>query len=95
MNMLDEDGSTALHHACGCGDSHKELVGLLLAHKDIDVNLTDQKNSTPFMKASSVNVHEIMELLSSHKDIDEISTVSMKGWRFSLTLYAIMTDNCN
>ena len=47
-NEYDE-GSTALIIACLNG--HDSIVSILLAHPDIDVNLKDQDEWTPFLGA--------------------------------------------
>jgi len=47
VNMLHKDGYTLLHHACG-GDSSSPAIPLLLAHPDIDVNVKDECEETPF-----------------------------------------------
>ena len=48
VNMLvDGDGWTLLHYACG-EDQRSAVIPLLLAHPDIDVNLKDSYGYTPF-----------------------------------------------
>ena len=51
---MDQDGygQTLLHYACD-GDSRSAVIPLLLAHPDIDVNLKDVDEQTPFNYACS------------------------------------------
>jgi len=50
VNMDHGGGSTLLHYACE-GDSRSAVIPLLLAHPDIDVNLTNMFGCTPFLYA--------------------------------------------
>ena len=46
----DEYGSTLLHYAC-LRDSRSAVIPLLLAHPDIDVNVKNSGEQTPFLCA--------------------------------------------
>ena len=50
VNELDGDGYTLLHFAC-LGSDRSPMIPLLLAHPDIDVNLKDIDEQTPFNDA--------------------------------------------
>ena len=49
---MDQDGYgfTLLHSACG-GDRRSAVIPLLLAHPDIDVNVKNSGEQTPFLCA--------------------------------------------
>ena len=60
-------GSTALILASKRG--HKEIVQLLLQHKDSDVKRKDIERRTAVMVASSKGHKEIVQLLLDHKEL--------------------------
>jgi ankyrin repeat protein len=51
-------------------EDRKEIVQLLLDHKDIDVNKKDGLGETALSSASSYGQNEILRLLLAHKDIN-------------------------
>ena len=57
-----------MHYAAKNGKT--EIVELLLAKKDIDVNIKDNDGETPLHKAVEVGVTEIVKLLLSKENID-------------------------
>jgi ankyrin repeat protein len=65
--------NTLLHAAARKGDC--ELMGVLLAHQDIDVNVQNRYGESPLTVAAGRGQLEAMELLLQHKDID----VNSKG----------------
>jgi ankyrin repeat protein len=67
INYKDEtmNMNTALHMASGNG--HVKIVELLLAVKDIDVNIVNNTGNTPLHYASFNGKKEIVELLIASK----------------------------
>jgi len=68
VNMgQDEDGWTLLHRACN-SDSRSAVIPLLLAHPDIDVNITDKYGgTTPFYFACHGNTSCVREMLKDSR----------------------------
>ncbi len=67
VNQIDNDGHTALIHACNYG--YGEIVKLLLEQKDIDVNHQDNPdNNTALMWACRHD--DIVKLLLKRKNVD-------------------------
>ncbi|KAF0686272.1 Aste57867_21878 [Aphanomyces stellatus] len=60
-------GRTSLQMACRHG--HKEVVALLLAHPDIDVNVTDPLGVTPLMTACMKKDKALAAMLLDHPSI--------------------------
>jgi ankyrin repeat protein len=68
VNQQDKYGQTALWWASENG--HKEIVKLLLDHKEIKVNQQDEDGRSALMRASRGEHLEVVQLLLDHKDID-------------------------
>jgi ankyrin repeat protein len=60
--------TTALIEASQCG--HTEIVQLLLQHKNINVNLEDERGQTALYVASQYGHNEIVQLLLNRTDIN-------------------------
>ena len=65
---LDGIGWTALHFACSYG--HHEMVSLLLAHLDINVNQRNNYGSTPFRLGCSNGKVEAVKVLLRDSRVD-------------------------
>jgi ankyrin repeat protein len=73
---ITPDSQTALWLACKCG--HINIVKLLLAHKDIDVNKKDKTSgTTPLMICASMGSShiDILHLLIASDGIDLNATM--------------------
>jgi antitoxin component YwqK of YwqJK toxin-antitoxin module/ankyrin repeat protein len=68
INMVDEEGMTALHYASKLGND--KIIKLLLEIKELDVNKQDDGGWTALHYASSFKCEKCIELLLSHKDIN-------------------------
>ena len=68
VNIQNNDGITALMRAA-FGNS-KEIVNLLLNHKDINVNIQDDEGNTALMHTVLEGSEEVIKLLQSHSNID-------------------------
>jgi ankyrin repeat protein len=66
--VITREKYTLLHAAAKKGDC--ELMGVLLAHQDIDVNVENRYDESPLTVATERGQLEAMELLLQHKDID-------------------------
>ena len=64
VNVVDDDGWTALHIAVH--GQRRDLARLLLEHPDIDVNARNRWRSTPLMLAASSGNLDIVECLLRH-----------------------------
>ena len=66
LNARDNEGQTVFMFACGNG--HKDIVIMLLAHSDrIDLNATDNSGKTALMIACQYGHQNIINLLD-HTD---------------------------
>ena len=66
INQHNKGGSTAL--MCASINGHKEIVEMLLDHKDINVNLEDDFGVTAILIAH--RDQELLQILSKHKDLN-------------------------
>jgi len=63
INAQDGFGWTVLHNACYRG--HHLVVGLLLAHPDVEVNLKNVEGDTPFMLACYCGWRDVVSIMVS------------------------------
>jgi len=70
LNQQDNNGKTALHHACS---HNKDDVAKYLIEKGADLNIKDQDNTTPLHIASAYGNLELVKILikKGAKSIDE------------------------
>ena len=84
INAVNQLGRTALHLAAYFG--HYEVVQLLLAQNNIDVNLKDNKHDTALHIAARSSDHsKCIEILLNHKDvkINETSNFSKTALHYA------------
>ena len=65
INSTDIDGETCLHHAVS--NSHTELVEYLLTKTDINTDIENEDEKTPYLIAKQWEDQEIMDLFKQHK----------------------------
>jgi ankyrin repeat protein len=68
VNITDKWGTTPLMIACS--KNYKEIVRLLLSHKDINVNLENSSGATALSLVSSWNKTSLLRMLLDHPNID-------------------------
>ncbi len=71
VNLRSEDGNTCLHLACFLGQM--EIVQLLVARKDIGLNLPNRQRLTPYHYAERQGHRAIASLIRNHEYFVNIS----------------------